>query len=440
MKGIILLSLLCRFADTEINGDLKLLLVQTVWRHGDRSPMKTCQTDPIQERNWTFGGGGYGQLSPIGMKQHLKFGKLLRKKYVEEMGFLSKRYSSKEIYIRSTDRNRTIISAISNLLGMYGQNDGTNVVGMDYPDDADWPAGFVPVAIHTSDHSRDHVANPDSACNRQAVLWAMAKSSRELQAFQERPDVAVLLLNLTRNCGETVNIDNLPDLHDALYVEQIHANDTLRATNTWFSDEMYNMMTAVARQVRLYKNGIFNEALIMNNLDVGLEIQKIRGGSILNEISTRMSAKMECLNKNTPGCKWISGLKYYAYSAHDSTIFAIFCVMGIQDTVVEDAGYPQYTAAIFFELWLNITDNRPYFKVTYRQNPISEELRPITKMVDGCTEDLCSLEILKKLAKRSKPDLPMEQWCELNPQSSSSTGSLLYLAVVSVMSLIYNDG
>ncbi|VDP30585.1 unnamed protein product [Heligmosomoides polygyrus] len=128
-----------------------------VWRHGDRSPMKTCQTDPIQERNWTFGGGGYGQLSPIGMKQHLKFGKLLRKKYVEEMGFLSKRYSSKEIYIRSTDRNRTIISAISNLLGMYGQNDGTNVVGVDYPDDADWPAGFVPVAIHTSDHSRDHV-------------------------------------------------------------------------------------------------------------------------------------------------------------------------------------------------------------------------------------------------------------------------------------------
>lgn len=60
---------------------------------------------------------------------------------------------------------------------------------------------------------------------------------------------------------------------------------------------------------------ISDEALIMNNLDVGLEIQKIRGGSILNEISTRMSAKMECLNKNTPGCKWISGLKYYAYSA-----------------------------------------------------------------------------------------------------------------------------
>uniref|UniRef100_A0A183GTS3 Histidine acid phosphatase n=1 Tax=Heligmosomoides polygyrus TaxID=6339 RepID=A0A183GTS3_HELPZ len=140
-------------------------------------------------------------------------------------------------------------------------------------------------------------------------------------------------------------------------IQQIHANDTLRATNTWFSDEMYNMMTAVARQL------ISDEALIMNNLDVGLEIQKIRGGSILNEISTRMSAKMECLNKNTPGCKWISGLKYYAYSAHDSTIFAIFCVMGIQDTVVEDAGYPQYTAAIFFELWLNITDNRPYFKV-----------------------------------------------------------------------------
>ncbi|PIO59634.1 hypothetical protein TELCIR_18899, partial [Teladorsagia circumcincta] len=68
-----------------------------IWRHGDRSPTATFPTDPFQERNWTFGGGGFGQLSPIGMRQHMRLGKLLRETYIDEMKFLSPRYSSKEV-------------------------------------------------------------------------------------------------------------------------------------------------------------------------------------------------------------------------------------------------------------------------------------------------------------------------------------------------------
>ena len=46
-------------------GNKELLLVQAVWRHGDRSPTKTYKSDPYQEGNWTFGGSGWGQLSPV---------------------------------------------------------------------------------------------------------------------------------------------------------------------------------------------------------------------------------------------------------------------------------------------------------------------------------------------------------------------------------------
>lgn len=40
-------------------------IFEKVWRHGDRSPTTTFNVDPFQEDSWTFGGGGWGQLSPV---------------------------------------------------------------------------------------------------------------------------------------------------------------------------------------------------------------------------------------------------------------------------------------------------------------------------------------------------------------------------------------
>lgn len=435
MSAILLLVVVCRFAIV-MSSDMELLLVHTIWRHGDRSPVSCCPTDPFQEGNWTFGGGGFGQLSPVGMKQHFEFGKFLRKVYVDDMKFLSPRYSSKEIYIRSTDKNRTIISAMSNILGMYGKNDGINIPGEDYPKDSEWPAGFVPVAIHSVEEHIDFVANPDLDCNRQDILWSMANSSSELQAFQNRPEVVALLRNLTENCGDSVDIDNLWIVRDSLLVERNHYNGTLRETNKWFSDDLFDQITTINQQVQLYKNGVFNEKLVIDSLDIGLELKKIRGGPIFDEINTRMNNKLDCLNKTTKECKWINGLKYYAYSAHDTTIYAVFSIMGIQSMVVQPA-YPEYAAATFIELWLNRTDGQPYFKMTYRQSSSNTTLYPITTMITGCNAEYCSLDVFRRLAHGSRPDLPMEQWCDVDPRKSSSARMPSSLALLAVFLWIW---
>ncbi|KAK6049926.1 hypothetical protein COOONC_12565 [Cooperia oncophora] len=68
MNFMLWFVLLCRCRATiasEKDSDMELLLVQAIWRHGDRSPTRTFPNDPFQERNWTFGGGGFGQLSPV---------------------------------------------------------------------------------------------------------------------------------------------------------------------------------------------------------------------------------------------------------------------------------------------------------------------------------------------------------------------------------------
>ncbi|KAK5978521.1 Histidine acid phosphatase, partial [Trichostrongylus colubriformis] len=280
------------------------------------------------------------QLSPIffkkfqiGMKQHMNLGKLIRKTYIDAINFLSRRYSSKEIYVRSTDLNRTIISAMANILGMYGPENNLAVPDIDYPDDDGWPAGFVPVAVHTVQYATDYVLNPDTNCSRHMHLWKMAKGSSEVQTFINRPDVADLFANLTTYCGWPVDIDNLWIIRDALLVEQIHANDTLRAVNSWFDDEIFEKMTAINDQVLIFQNGIFSDyGTVLNYvLLVSPDLKTVTYGIhsitlILGTLSARAASPpspavwgarryQQLIRLPINDCKWINGLKYYVYSA-----------------------------------------------------------------------------------------------------------------------------
>ncbi|PIO64973.1 histidine acid phosphatase [Teladorsagia circumcincta] len=222
---------------------------------------------------------------------------------------------------------------MANILGMYGPSDGRAKSDVDYPDVAGWPKGFVPIAIHTVD-GNDYVAT--------------------------------LLANLTELCGQTVSMDNFWVIRDSLLVEQIHKNNTLRERNKWFSDDLFKRMTAVHDKIHEYQNGVYGKPIIMNGLDIGNELQKIRGGSMFNDLKMHMDIKLQCSNQSGSNCKWINGLKYYVYSAHDSTIYAFFAILGIQNKVISPTGYPEYTAATFIELWRNRTDNQPYFKTVKR--------------------------------------------------------------------------
>ncbi|KHJ89651.1 histidine acid phosphatase [Oesophagostomum dentatum] len=456
-----------------MDGDMELLLVQTMWRHGDRAPTLTYVTDPIKEDFWKSGGGGWGQLSPKGMMQHLNFGKQLRKYYVDTK-FLSSKYSSKEIYVRSSDVNRTIISAISNLMGMYGQNDGSSVPGLDYPDVEGWPKGYVPIAVHTVDHDTDHTLVPHVPCNRQDQLWQMAKDSDEVRSFLNTTKIYVRSSDVNRtiisaisnlmgmygqNDESSVPGLDYPDVegwpkgyvpiavhtvdHDTDHTLVPHvpcnrqdqlwqmakdsdevrsflnttkrnvAEDELRKKNSWYSDKLLAEMTEINNQIQLYNNGIFEKPVIMNNLDIGLELKKIRGGSMYNDILMHMNIKLDCLNnRHKPQCNWIKDLKYYIYSGHDTSIFAFLSVMEIGSKVVVSGGYPDYTAAVFIELWRDTKNGEPYFKLLYRTSDVNDTIFPITQEIPECGGKLyCKMEVFRTYAAKTKPDQLMDEVC-----------------------------
>ena len=105
--------------------DEKLLFVLEHFRHGARGPYKSFNYNEWKDflnEEWK----GAGELTQLGMRQHYLLGYSVRNKY---KNFISKEFNQNEIFIISTDVNRTLMSVYSNLLGMYPNYTNINKKG-----------------------------------------------------------------------------------------------------------------------------------------------------------------------------------------------------------------------------------------------------------------------------------------------------------------------
>lgn len=416
------------------DGEMELKMIHVVWRHGDRSPTTTFDKDPFQEDSWTFGGGGWGQLSPMGMGQHLKLGKKLRNRYVNTVNstynFLPSVYDQKTMYIRSTGINRTLISATSNMLGMYGQDGYGSTAGTDFPNETGWPRGFVPIPIHTVDYDSDHIGNMDSDCPRREWLWNMAQQSDEMKNWRNSSAVSSVFDKLTPLVNQTWSLEDFWVVPDALFIEQIYYNTSLRQKNAWFTDDFYNQIVAVNDQIYMYEYGIFKKTVTMQNMNIGLELLKVRSGPLMNDMVDRIHEKSDCTyTKNGTGCDWINGLKYFVYSAHDETVYSVLVALGLERFAIIPHGYPLYSAAVAVEYWRNTTDSNDYFKLVYHKQS-GDDFTVMTSEIQGCNGDYCSMDILNQIAKKLKPDQPIDQWCLVTETSSASSGTIAFFFLV----------
>jgi hypothetical protein len=96
----------------------ELKFVFNIFRHGARGPVLTgnIETDMFGKA-WQ----GDGELTAIGMRMHYLLGVSNKIKYE---GFLSKHFLPNELYVMSTYKNRTMMSALSQLNGLYPPETG----------------------------------------------------------------------------------------------------------------------------------------------------------------------------------------------------------------------------------------------------------------------------------------------------------------------------
>ena len=111
---ILLQSLYFGFSKDDI-----LVFLYTHFRHGARAPLKINNTfyDKFGEK-WT----NPSQLTGIGQRMHYLLGLRNRKKYIKKEKLLSESFNPHEILIYSSNSNRTMVSASSQLQGFYPQN------------------------------------------------------------------------------------------------------------------------------------------------------------------------------------------------------------------------------------------------------------------------------------------------------------------------------
>ncbi|KAI1723714.1 histidine phosphatase superfamily (branch 2) domain-containing protein [Ditylenchus destructor] len=407
----------------------RLIFLQAAWRHGDRSPLNTFKNDINQEDKWEQ---GWGQLTTRGMSQHVKLGRKLREKYVKDLQFISGTYKNHEIYVRSTDVNRTLTSAISNLIGFYGEGARE---GVDYPNIPDWPMHFIPIAVHTVDTDNDHVGNPGAFCPRGDAIKKLVRKTPEYKQLMKEKEW--LFHNLTIYCGEEINPTNFGMVATALYIEDIWS----LTRNPWVTRELMNEINDVNWILKSWHNG--ERLKPYKGFDFSLELAKIRGGGIIWDMITNMRSKMDCLKQTRPNvsrkkeisplCNWVNPLKYYVYSVHDTTLAALFATFGFNKTNYDIDGYPHYSACVTVELWQRV-DGSNYIKVHYWIPGDEIKIVELTNHIVGC-ENGCSLEQFAARSLRYKAEPTPEIHCQ-NTELGEAGSSAMPILIISAFNLL----
>src|SRR3990167_2889333 len=131
--------LLVLFVSTNAFATEHLIFAADLIRHGDRTPVDEV---PAAPHVWKE---GLGELTAEGMNQEFQLGVALRKRYVEQTHLLPPQYDVKTLMVRSTDFNRTLMSAESLLYGLYPLGSGPRLLSSGQ---TALPQAFQPIPIH----------------------------------------------------------------------------------------------------------------------------------------------------------------------------------------------------------------------------------------------------------------------------------------------------
>lgn len=324
--------------------------------------------------------------------QEYQLGEWLRNRYSD---FLPSEYSEKDVYIRSTDVDRTLMSAETNLAGLYPPK-GKQIWDGDIP--------WQPIPIHTVPDNEDPILAMKKHCPKYLQLHEELMQTKEFVELNYR--FRPLMNYVSENSGtEITSFETLEYIYNTLFIESINNFTLPNWTKSVFPDKM-KPVAALSFAVPCYTTAM----------------ARLKAGPLFNEF-------IEHIRNVTESIKLKEHVrKLWVYSGHDTTISNI-----LQSLKLFDRHCPPYTSTILFEIRSKGAENY-YVNVLYKN---SSEPQKLT--IEGCDYD-CPLEEFVKLLEPIKIKVPdWEKECRssfLALIESADRDDILVVAGVLLISLV----
>eukprot|EP00092_Neocalanus_flemingeri_P066447 GFUD01080948.1.p1 GENE.GFUD01080948.1~~GFUD01080948.1.p1 ORF type:complete len:411 (-),score=130.18 GFUD01080948.1:107-1339(-) len=349
-----LLLLVVRESISAENDLAGLKLVHLLYRHGDRTPCGSYPTDPYKDpSNWPV---GFGQLTSVGKRMQYELGQWLRRRYG---GFLSNTYSRREIYVRSTDIDRTLMSAESNLAGLY-------------PPSGYWKwnphLAWQPIPVHTVPGQWDTLlATNQAGCPRLTQLRKELEDGPFMKSIYE--DNKDLFEYISKHSGWSIkSIERLDEIYDTLLIEDLYNKTLPDWTQAVFPGGKFEQL----------RNIFFT----LDSFDQ--EMKRLQGGPFIAELVGHYDGVAD--NTIVPANR-----KVFMYSAHDTTLSYVMNTLGIFDGLA-----PPYDSLLMFELY---DLDGWHVKISWRNDTGKP---PHVLTIPGC-QQLCPLHLFKQLTDSVRP-------------------------------------
>ncbi|XP_029315690.1 lysophosphatidic acid phosphatase type 6 [Cottoperca gobio] len=364
----------CHSADTNPSSPYELKLVQVLFRHGARTPLKSIPdvieaqwlptlleppahtqinyevTDlhggprppaPVEEsyrKNVLNGGTFPGQLTTVGMQQLYELGQRLRRRYVEESPFLSSTFSPAEVYVRSTNIVRTIESAKCLVAGLFQQKQKEIVT------------------ILTTEAESEILYPNYHGCKLLKIL-----ASHRWAESSTLPDIAADLQSIQSALGIAAHqhIDFIL-IRDDMVARETHGLACPSVLDTWRNKVEQRAVDMICHVYQPSKR---------ENLQLCV-------GPLLHTLLANIEEKLQ-------GTSSEPNRKLFLYSAHDTTLIPCLMALGIFDM-----RWPPYAADFTLELHQHRQTNKSFVKVSY----VGQD-----QLVPGCSGVYCPLEEFKQV-------------------------------------------
>jgi len=417
-----------------------------IFRHGARTPYSGMNSSFFD----CFGEQWFGlkELTGVGLRQHFLVGSRNRIKYMLENKLIKEKYDPREVFLISTDSNRTIMSANAQVQGLYPPGTGPIL----FPNQSE--SAIPPVnrdeieeAKDELDKHEDYAALPHkmniipvhSFFNADHFIQLQDKkvckpTNEYYKKNQQRKEVTDFLDEMTKKYGDDLNKkliikdksrDVLKDYTKAYYIF-----DTIICRYT----EGYALpkLGGVSDEVLLNDSfKFFDLDLIGNGINNDSEICLYSMSPIFDRILKWINLKIEKDNNNDFDYTNYDLPKFVMFSAHDSTCAAFMGFM--RDVFGAETRYPYFATNINLELY---KDNNNKYYIEYIIN--DESILNITynDFVGNLKQKMKTMDEVNKFCEFTKEETEPEKEKDKNEEDNDDAIYLWVNIALGIASVI----